>query len=265
MRRQQEYAARVNFERIVEAQAARTPRPWPCALKTAALSYRELNERANELAHVLAGARRWPGGAGGDAAGTVGGNDGRVARDLQSRWRVCAAGAGVSGERLRFMVHDAGLELVVTQARLTSRLGNTVVQSIRVDADWAEMANEREDNPPLRASAANLAYIIYTSGSRGKPERSHGHAWRHAQLSEAQPRFRRSSRMPFLMRPLCFDPSVWEVLWRSRRARRVMLRRAWNLEGSALLRSWPASSTCVTSCRLRHWSGSPADGCRGLR
>ncbi len=56
-------------------------------------------------------------------------------------------------ERLRFMMHDAGLELVVTQAKLTSRLGDTVVQSIRVDADWAEIANESQDNPPLLAMA----------------------------------------------------------------------------------------------------------------
>src|ERR1044072_5371021 len=73
-------------------------------------------------------------------------------------------------ERLRFMVRDAGVELVVTQERLTSGLAETVMQSIRVDADGPEMANEREDSPSLLASASNLAYIIYTSGSSGTPK-----------------------------------------------------------------------------------------------
>ena len=141
-------------------------------------------------------------------------------------------------ERLRFMMHDAGLELVVTQAKLTSRLGDTVVQSIRVDADWAEIANESQDNPPLLASASNLAYIIYTSGSTGTPKGAM--VTRGGMLNclqWMQQRYELTKQDAFLMHTsLNFDSSVWEVFWPLLAGVRLVIAPADMLESSALLR-----------------------------
>ena len=141
-------------------------------------------------------------------------------------------------ERLRFMMRDAGLELVVTQAKLTSRLGDTVVLSIRVDADWAEIANESQDNPPLFASASNLAYIIYTSGSTGTPKGAM--VTRGGMLNclqWMQQRYELTKQDAFLMHTsLNFDSSVWEVFWPLLAGVRLVIAPADMLESSALLR-----------------------------
>ena len=140
-------------------------------------------------------------------------------------------------ERLRFMVRDAGLELVVTQERLSSRLADTVAQCILVDADWVEIANEREDNPPLLASAANLAYIIYTSGSSGTPKGAM--VTRGGMLNclqWMQQRYELTAQDAFLMHTsLNFDPSVWEVFWPLLVGGRVVIAPPGMLESSALL------------------------------
>ena len=151
-------------------------------------------------------------------------------------------------ERLRFMVRDAGLELVVTQERLTSRLAGAVVQSIRVDADWPEIANERQDNPPLLASTSNLAYIIYTSGSSGAPKGAM--VTRGGMLNclqWMQQRYELTAQDAFLMHTsLNFDPSVWEVFWPLLVGGRVVIAPAGMLESSALLRYMAEQSvTCA--------------------
>ena len=132
--------------------------------------------------------------------------------------------------------------------RLTSRLGDTVVQSIRVDADWAEIANESDDNPPLRASAANLAYIIYTSGSSGTPKGAM--VTRGGMLNclqWMQRRYELTAQDAFLMHTsLNFDPSVWEVFWPLLVGARVVVAPAGMLESSALLRYMAEQSvTCA--------------------
>ena len=151
-------------------------------------------------------------------------------------------------ERLRFMVRDAGLELVVAQERLTRRLGDAAVQHIRVDADWPEIAKERDDNPPVRASAANLAYIIYTSGSSGTPKGAM--VTRGGMLNclqWMQQRYELTTQDAFLMHTsLNFDPSVWEVFWPLLVGGRVVIAPAGMLESSALLEYMAEQSvTCA--------------------
>ena len=140
-------------------------------------------------------------------------------------------------ERLRFMVRDAGLELLVTQAKLSSRLADTEVKSIRVDADWPEIANESQDNPPLWANASNLAYIIYTSGSSGTPKGAmvtHGGVVNCLQWM--QQRYELTEQDGFLMHTsLNFDPSVWEVFWPLMVGGRVVIAPVGMLESSTLL------------------------------
>jgi len=142
-------------------------------------------------------------------------------------------------ERLRFIVRDAGPELLVTQEKLSSRLADTVVKTIRVDADWAEIAKQSQDNPRLLASASNLAYIIYTSGSSGTPKGvmiTQGGMLNC--LQGVQQKYGLTAQDRFLMHiSLSFDASILEVFWPLMVGARVAMAPAEGmLESSALLR-----------------------------
>ena len=151
-------------------QVSRTPSAVAVRYEDTQLTYGELNARANQLAHYLQAV-----GVGPEVPVGV-----LLERSLEMMVALLAifkaGGAYVPldpeypDERLRFMVRDAGLELVVTKEKLASRLGDTAVKSLRLDVDWPEIAKESQDNPPLLVDAANLAYIIYTSGSSGTPK-----------------------------------------------------------------------------------------------
>jgi amino acid adenylation domain-containing protein len=134
------------------------------------LTYRELNQRANQLAHYL---RRL--GVGPDVLVGL-----CVERSLEMVLGLLgilkAGGAYVPldpaypQERLTFMLRDAQVPIVLTQQCLAAGLvahGTTVVC---LDAAWQAIAHEPEDDPVGGATAANLAYVIYTSGSTGQPK-----------------------------------------------------------------------------------------------
>jgi amino acid adenylation domain-containing protein len=200
---------------LFEAQVARTPNALAAVLGAEQLTYDELNRRANQLAHYLQTV-----GVGAEVPVGV-----LLERSLEMIVALLAifkaGGAYVPldpeypDERLRFMVRDAGLEFVVTQEKLSSRLADTVVQSIRIDADWPEIANENQDDLPLLATAPNLAYIIYTSGSSGTPKGAMvTHGGMVNCLQWMQQRYELTEQDGFLMHTsLNFDPSVWEVFW----------------------------------------------------
>jgi len=222
----------------LRSAVTRTPHTTAVVFDKEEVSYADLHRRANQLAHYLQAM-----GVGPDVL--VGVLLDRSVETIVTLLAIFKAGGAYvpldpeyPDERLRFMMRDAGLELVVTQAKLTSRLGDTVVQSIRVDADWAEIANESQDNPPLLASASNLAYIIYTSGSTGTPKGAM--VTRGGMLNclqWMQQRYELTKQDAFLMHTsLNFDSSVWEVFWPLLAGVRLVIAPADMLESSALLR-----------------------------
>jgi amino acid adenylation domain-containing protein len=160
------------IHRLVEEQAARTPDAVAVVSDHASLTYRELNERANRLAHLLVRL-----GVGPEA---------RVGVCLERGVELVAALLGVlkAGgayvpldpaypvERLELMLADAGAAVLVTQEALRGLLptpdGARVVSldGAARDAIAAESAEDFESG----ATPRNLAYLIYTSGSTGTPK-----------------------------------------------------------------------------------------------
>ena len=80
--------------------------------------------------------------------------------------------AGYPEERLRYMVEDAGVKVVVTEAPLRRRLPRRGRwRCCWMDADWADWRRSAPiERPPSGARPENLAYVIYTSGSTGRPK-----------------------------------------------------------------------------------------------
>ncbi|MEG4815829.1 amino acid adenylation domain-containing protein [Microcoleus sp. K5-D4] len=164
------YSPNECVHRLFEAQAAKTPDAVAVRFECQSLTYQELNNRANQLAHYLHYCGVKP-----DAIVGV-----YLERSLDAIVGILgvlkAGGAylpldpNYSKERLNFMLEDAGVRVLLTQAQLAADLLVPNISAICLDADWQRIAQQNQSNPDSAVSPENLAYIIYTSGSTGKPK-----------------------------------------------------------------------------------------------
>ncbi|MDY7076205.1 MAG: amino acid adenylation domain-containing protein [Chloroflexota bacterium] len=159
---------------LFEAQVERTPNALAVTFEGDGLAYRELNQRANQLAHYLQ--KR---GVGPEVV--VGICTERSLEMIVGILGTLKAGGGYlpldpdyPSERLAFMLNDAKVPVVLTQASLLKRLEQDTEHATRVfvclDAEYGQITEGQETNPVSEATPDNLAYIIYTSGSTGQPK-----------------------------------------------------------------------------------------------
>ena len=155
---------------LFAAQAERTPDAAAVVFADATLSYRELDERANRLAHHLRGR-----GVGPEVV--VGLCLERSPEMVIGLLAILKAGGAYlpldpayPRERLAFMLEDAGAPVLVTHSGLAARLPSHRAATVRVDADAAAIAAEPASAPALTLDPHNPAYVIYTSGSTGTPK-----------------------------------------------------------------------------------------------
>ncbi len=161
---------------LFEAQVARSPEAVALVFEENRLSYAELNERANRLAHLLISQ-----GIGPEQLVAL-----ALPRSLEmviSLLGILKTGAAYlpldpeyPSERLAYMLRDAEPVCVLSTVRIAERVPDGVAQ-ILLDAPETALllAQSKESNPsdaqrrrPLRAQ--NPAYVIYTSGSTGRPK-----------------------------------------------------------------------------------------------
>ncbi|MBT2400164.1 non-ribosomal peptide synthetase [Streptomyces sp. ISL-100] len=155
---------------LFAAEEARHPDAVALSYGEEKLTYRELDERANRLAHHLAEQ-----GAGPDVL--VGLCMERGAQTVVALLAILKAGAAYvpldpeyPADRLAYMLQDAGVRLLVTQRHLHDRLPDTDAHLIDVDPAGEESAHHPATAPEVALSPDHLAYIIYTSGSTGAPK-----------------------------------------------------------------------------------------------
>jgi amino acid adenylation domain-containing protein len=165
-----EIHADVCIHQQFEAQAARTPDAIALRFEDTSLSYRQLNERANRLAHHLR--RR---GVGLEVR--VGICLQRGPEMLVAMLAVLKAGGAYvpldpahPADRLRWVLEDAGVRVLLTQDRVADALPADGIDVVRVDADRAAIEAESGAAPVTAVGPDNLAYVIYTSGSTGRPK-----------------------------------------------------------------------------------------------
>ena len=158
------------LHQLFEEQVARTPESVALVFEDQALSYQELNARANQLAHRL---RK----LGVQAESRVGILLERSIEMVVSLLAVLKAGGAYvpldpeyPGERVRFMLEDAEVCVLVTQEKLRQLLPGYEGQVLCLEAAQAEIALESEENVASGVAPENLAYVIYTSGSTGIPK-----------------------------------------------------------------------------------------------
>jgi amino acid adenylation domain-containing protein len=167
---QAEYPQETCLHELIEAQVERTPDAVAVVFDGESLTYRELNARANRLAHYLR--RR---GVGPEVL--VGISLERSLEMVVGLLGILKAGGAYMPldpayppARLAFMLEDSQAPVLLTQQRSVEGLLAPQAQVVCTDADWAAIAREPEENPANGTAAAQLAYVIYTSGSTGQPK-----------------------------------------------------------------------------------------------
>ncbi len=168
------YSKKINNDHCIhelfEAQVKRNPNAVAVIYQDSQLTYKELNDRANQLAHYL---RKIEVGA--DKLVAI-----YMDRSLEmiiSLLGVLKAGGAYLPldhnypiKRLKFMFEDSKAEIILTQKKLTRNLPFASKHVIAID-DTAELfSSEPDTNLPKNVKPDNLAYVIYTSGSTGKPK-----------------------------------------------------------------------------------------------
>jgi amino acid adenylation domain-containing protein len=201
------------LHQLFEEQAASTPDAIALVCEEEQLTYRELNRRANQLAHYL---RR--SGVGAEVLVGI-----MVERSIEMV--VGLLGILKSGgayvpfdptyppERLGFMVEDAQVSVLLTQERLLERVPRDVKGVVSLDGGWQQIGQESEQNLDSKVTAENAAYVIYTSGSTGKPKGVLG--LHRASLNRFSWMWQ---RFPFEANDVCcqktslsFVDSIWEI------------------------------------------------------
>ena len=153
----------------VRAVAERTPESLAVEAEDASLSYAALEQRANQLAHLL----RAQGVARGSLVGVCLDRTSFLPVALLAVLKAGAAYVPVDPshppERLSYTLLDAEVACVVTERRFTSAVAAANVPLVFVDdeAAWAAVPNTL---PEVTVEASDLAYVIYTSGSTGRPK-----------------------------------------------------------------------------------------------
>jgi amino acid adenylation domain-containing protein len=155
---------------LFEQQVLRDPGAVAVVFNQRLLSYGELNERANQVAHYLQKL-----GVGAESlVGVCMQRSPEMVIALLGIWK--AGGAYVPldpaypRERLSFMLKDAGVKVLLTEEKcvgLSLSAGGLVVC---LDGGWPIIAQESGENLAAVATPSNLAYVIYTSGSTGQPK-----------------------------------------------------------------------------------------------
>ncbi|NOK12218.1 non-ribosomal peptide synthase/polyketide synthase, partial [Corallococcus exercitus] len=163
---------------MVEAQVRRTPGALAVITPERQLTYREVEEKANQLAHRLRGLGVGP--------------EVRVGLCVERTEDLVIGALGIlkaggayvpldpsyPRERLGWLLEDAQGPALVAHSHLLSALPETSATAVCLDSD-AELAKQPTTAPAVDIHAGNLAYLIYTSGSTGRPKGvaiSHGNA-----------------------------------------------------------------------------------------
>jgi amino acid adenylation domain-containing protein len=165
-----DYPRRSTIQEIFEAQADQTPERIALVFEKTKLSYRELNTRANQVAHHL----RKQGVETGQLVG-VGMN--RSCEMVIALLGILKAGCAYvpldpsyPDERLHLMVEDTHLTCLLTQESLLTKFSQNGVKIVCLDSDWKTIKDQSTASLPCSITADALAYVIYTSGSTGRPK-----------------------------------------------------------------------------------------------
>ncbi|TXK82603.1 non-ribosomal peptide synthetase [Paenibacillus sp. N3.4] len=161
------YPKEATIQSLFEEQTLRTPDHPALVFGSEQLTYRELNEKANRLAHTLID-------KGIQADEVVGLMADRSLEMIIGLLGILKAGGAYvpidpeyPEERINYMLASSGARLLLTQDQLS---GKTTFEGEELYLDHDDVYSKLSDNPEKCSTSADLLYVIYTSGTTGKPK-----------------------------------------------------------------------------------------------
>jgi amino acid adenylation domain-containing protein len=203
------------IHQLFEEQAQRTPDTVAVVFEQQRLTYRELNRRANRVAHALVAA-----GVGPDSF--VGVAMERSVEMVVALLAVLKAGAAYvpleptyPRERLAYILQDAGLTILLTQSKLRNLFAQNDLRVFSLDADEDLLTSYSDENPASAVRPTSAMYMIYTSGSTGRPKGVVNiHHAVNNRLHWMQQAYQLTQDDRVLQKtPFSFDVAVWEFFW----------------------------------------------------
>jgi natural product biosynthesis luciferase-like monooxygenase protein len=212
---------------LIEEQVNRSPGATALVFRNQRLSYQELDNRANRLAHLLRSKGLRPGD--------------RVAVSMERSLELMVAllatlkagGAYVPldpaypAERMKYVLTDAHVSIILTQEKLRPLVAGfaKVVLAIDAEDEYEAIESCSQERPRTELSSESPAYVIYTSGSTGKPK---GVVVNHRNVvnffTGMDQRFGGETPGVWLaVTSISFDISVLELFWTLARGFRVVL------------------------------------------
>lgn len=201
---------------LFEKKAVETPEQIALVYDDRKLSYKELNEKANQLANHLRKHGVGPNQVVGICAE-------RSLEMVIGLYGIMKAGGAYlpldpsyPKERLNFLCKDANLKIILTHDNVkTNFIGQTDLILFNLDKDWNTISDESTVDLNVDIRGENTAYVIYTSGSTGAPKGVMvPHAGLLNRLQWMQEEYKLTSTDRVLQKtPYSFDVSVWEFFW----------------------------------------------------
>ena len=167
---EEEYPKNQTLHQLFEEQVQKNPGRTALEFGSEQWSYAELNRHADKLASRLILLGVGPGASVGLFVERGPWMVASVLGILKAGAAYVPLDAGFPEERLTFMIHDAGLKLVVTSGELSDRIRLAGVQRIEPGGETGQLMPVASGKPLTNATAESYAYFIYTSGSTGRPK-----------------------------------------------------------------------------------------------
>jgi amino acid adenylation domain-containing protein len=216
-----DYSAHKTIHQLFEEQVKKTPNNIAVVYENTKLTYRELNQRSNQLAHYLLNNYQIQ-------------PDDLIALYLErSEYMLIAILAVLKSgaayvpidpsypeARVQYMLTDAAAKVILTNEALNISFlqkyeSNINILLIDVEAFTQQLQQQKLNNPKTNVASNNLAYVIYTSGTTGKPK---GVMIEHASIVNRiqwmNNKYPLKTEDKILQKtPYVFDVSVWELFW----------------------------------------------------
>ncbi len=207
------------IHQLFEEQVALAPQAVAVVFENQQLTYGELNDRANQVAHYLQTLQV-------GAETLVGISVERSLEMIVGLLGILKAGGAYvpldptyPEERLAYILEDAQVAVLLTTADLAGSFAAYAGALVCLDQDWSKISAQPTSNLPSPVTPDNLAYIIYTSGSTGKPKGvliPHSNVGRLFEATEDWYHFDRLAEpnrqdVWTMFHSYAFDFSVWEI------------------------------------------------------
>lgn len=203
------------IHKVFEDQVLKTPNNIAVIFQQERLSYRELNDRANQLANYLRKQNIKPN----TLVGVC------MERSLEIPIALLgilkAGGAYVPfdpeypEDRLNYMIENSNLSFMITQSKFEDKISYENLKYVCIDKEHDMLSNEDKNNLNNQVLMDDLAYVIYTSGSTGKPKgamNTHRGMLNHKLWMQKEYKLKDSDCV-LQKTPFCFDVSIWEFFW----------------------------------------------------